>query len=319
MFPAHDGIIGSSIPQATTLSSWFLRRTRMNKYVLGSTIGEGQFGSVREATVKSTGARVAVKEIRLTRLSEGMPHPVARELLIASRINHPFIVQTIEVLPHGSSMALVMERCKSDLAAVLRSRSVFDPLPISVGGHYFKALLTALEHLHASNILHRDVKPANCFLTEGGILKLGDFGLSRMRGDGMSHEVASRWYRAPELLFGKRDYGGEVDMWSAGCILGELLRGSGDALFAGDGDINQLSKIFDVLGTPTPDTWQGVDDLPDWGKVHFESKSGCGLRGIAPLASNSALDMLTGLLCLDPLRRLTASQALQHQFFRELP
>jgi serine/threonine protein kinase len=289
----------------------------MDRYTLGPLIGEGQFGSVRAATVKSTGQMVAVKLLHVPRLAEGIPHPVARELLVASRVSSPFLVQTIEVLPYGSHMVLVMERCTEDLATLLHRCTLTRPFPLSIAQSYMKMLLSALHTLHAGGVLHRDVKPANCFIAGDGRLKLGDFGLSRARStdDDMSHEVVSRWYRAPELLFGQRRYGGEVDIWSAGCVFAEMLRGYGRPLFTGDGDISQIAKIFDVLGTPAGAASAIYRQLPDWEKVYLEEKKGSGLQSLLPFAPTAALDLLSALLDLDPGARLTAAEALRHAFF----
>lgn len=294
----------------------------MEKYVVGGVIGEGQFGSVKEAKLKSSGAPVALKLIRVNRLSEGIPHPVAREAIITTRLTScPFVVRTYEVFPYGSHLVLAMERCQTDLAAVLRAHTVYNPLPAEQAKTFLKMLLSALQYLHSLGILHRDVKPSNCLVSSkepGGLLKLGDFGLSRIKGDpgaDMSHEVASRWYRAPELLFGKRQYGGEIDMWSAGCIFGELLRGFGSPLFTGDGDISQLSRIFSVLGTPDEASWPGMCDLPDYDKVRFTTDLVEGLERLVPRAKGQGIDLLSKLLALDPAKRLTAQEALRHPYF----
>ncbi|KAG5502057.1 hypothetical protein GH5_05001 [Leishmania sp. Ghana 2012 LV757] len=287
----------------------------MDKYTLGPVIGEGQFGSVRMATVKATGQTVAVKLLHVPRLTEGIPHPVARELLIASRVDSPFLVKTIEIAPYGSHMAVVMERCVEDLACVLRKCSSVHRLPLLLTQSYMRMLLTALHALHSSGILHRDVKPSNCFVAADGCLKLGDFGLSRPVGSDMSHEVVSRWYRAPELLFGERHYGGEVDIWATGCVFAELLRGHGRPLFTGDGDISQIAKIFDVFGTPAGSTCQFYRQLPDWEKVYFEEKRGTGLQVLLPFVPSEALDLLTKMLALDPASRCSAAEALDHPFF----
>lgn len=299
--------------------------TNMDAYVVGALIGEGQFGTVKRGTVKATGAPVALKMIRINRLSEGIPHPVAREALLATRLTHQNIIRTFHVFPSGSYLVFAMEHCERDLASQLAERAVYNPLPRGQARHYMKMLLSALQYLHADGILHRDVKPSNCLISTGGgtgaaVLKLADFGLSRMKSThaDMSHEVASRWYRAPELLFGCRQYEGEIDMWSAGCVFAELLRGYGAPLFTGDGDINQLSRIFSVLGTPSEEVWPGVSQLPDYAKVHFDADRGSGLAGWIPAATPSALDLLMRLLSLDPARRPTPGEALNHPYFLEL-
>lgn len=282
---------------------------------MGTVLGEGQFGTVRKAKVKETGRPVAMKIIPVPRLAEGVPHPVARELLISAHAVSPFLVETIEVVVYRSNMVLVMERCKTDLSSLLGRYSAFSPLPLRDVRRYIYMLLRGLLCLHQKGILHRDVKPANCFITSSGVLKLGDFGLSRMRSDDMSHEVVSRWYRAPELLFGLRAYDGEIDVWSVGCVFAELLRGYGSPLFSGDGDLNQLTKIFDVLGTPTETTYPGLSSLPDWEKVHFDSKEGTGLRSLVPRAPSTALQLLTSMLTINPSARCTVTEALEHPFF----
>ncbi|AAZ12255.1 protein kinase, putative [Trypanosoma equiperdum] len=291
----------------------------MEKYLLGPSMGEGRFGSVRSAVIRGSGVPVAIKLINVTRVEEGIPHMVARELLVSMRLQHPYIIRTYEVFPYGSSVALVMERCATDLSAVLCERSPANPLSPQSAKSLFRMLLGALAYMHKEGILHRDVKPSNCFLARDGTLRLGDFGLSRMQDteESMTHEVVSRWYRPPELLLGQRHYGPEVDMWSAGCVFVELLRGYTGAFFASDGDVMQLSRIFDVLGTPTQESWPTAELLPDWGKVHFEPKNPCPLGEFFPEASGSAVDLLRGLLCLDPSRRLSAADALCHTYFNE--
>ncbi|ORC87685.1 putative protein kinase [Trypanosoma theileri] len=293
----------------------------MDQFILGPPIGEGRFGVVRAALIKESGAPVAIKMITLSRLDEGIPHPVARELLVAMRLKHPYIVHTHDVFPCGCAIALVMERCTTDLGTMLSGRSASNPLPSQNAKKLFKMLLSAVAYMHKEGILHRDVKPSNCFLTRDGVLRLGDFGLSRIwdMDESMTHEVVSRWYRAPELLLGQRRYGPEIDMWSVGCVFAELLRGYGGAFFAGDGDIRQLSKIFEVLGTPTSSSWPTAVHLPDWGKVHFEKRNPRPLREFFPEASTSALELLQRLICLDPLRRINAIEALHHDYFMEYP
>ncbi|KAF5219219.1 hypothetical protein ECC02_007824 [Trypanosoma cruzi] len=293
----------------------------MDRFIIGSPIGEGRFGVVCAAVVKESGMPAAIKFVTTPRLDEGIPHPTARELLVALRLVHPFVIRTYEVVPCGCSLALVMERCKTDLATVLSGRTASNPLPALEAKSLFKMLLLALAYIHSEGVLHRDVKPSNCFLTAEGELRLGDFGLSRVWDTeaSMTHEVVSRWYRAPELLLGQRHYGPEIDVWSSECVFAELLRGYSGAFFAGDGDIWQLSRIFDVLLTPTPTSWPSAVLLPDWGKVHFEPKRPLPLREFFPDASECALDLLRRLLCLDPQKRLTAAAALRHAYFSEYP
>ena len=137
----------------------------------------------------------------------------------------------------------------------------------------------------------------------------------------MTHEVATRWYRAPELLFGERRYTPAIDVWGAGCVFAELLAGGGTGvLFPGTGDIDQINKVFRVLGTPTPATWAGLEKLPDWSKIVFTPCEGCGLASVlGPDVCPLGLDLLTKMLALDPAKRISAADARRHPFFNTPP
>lgn len=170
----------------------------------------------------------------------------------------------MSVHPSGPSFVLVFEYMLSDLSHILRTTPV--PLSSSQVKAYMLMLLKGLSYCHENNIMHRDLKPANLLISPSGVLKLADFGLARVHRskatgtDGeepvqrpYSHQVATRWYRAPELLYGARMYDAGVDLWAVGCIFGELLNHS--PLFPGQNDIDQLYCVLSVLGTPTKESW----------------------------------------------------------------
>ncbi|XP_076039603.1 cyclin-dependent kinase 7-like [Oratosquilla oratoria] len=178
--------------------------------------------------------------------------------------------------------------------------------------------LRGLEYLHLHWILHRDLKPNNLLVNSDGILKIGDFGLARFFGSpnrAYSHQVVTRWYRAPELLFGSRSYGVGVDMWAVGCILAEMLVRC--PYFPGDSDLDQLTKIFTALGTPTDETWPERCKLPDY--VSFKHLEGSPLRDLFPAANESMLQLLGTLLAINPLKRNNCTQALQMPYFSKAP
>lgn len=293
----------------------------MENYETLEKAGEGCFGSVHVVRHKVTGSVCALKRIPVLRLDEGLPHNVAREVLIAERAEHKNICRVREVFAHGASICIVSDRCDLDLQQLLRRFTWDSRLPLWLAKSLMQDLLRALRYLHERSIVHRDVKPSNCLITSSCSLKLADFGLARLlSAEDMTHEVATRWYRAPELLFGSRRYDGKVDVWGAGCILAELLNGtSHSTLFCGDGDIDQISRIFSLLGTPTVESWPEHVSLPDWGKIMFAPIEGNRLANMLSDADPCGLDLLNQMLCLNPSKRMSACEALRHPWFTTVP
>ncbi|XP_036164372.1 cyclin-dependent kinase 7 isoform X7 [Myotis myotis] len=163
-----------------------------------------------------------------------------------------------------------------------------------------------------------DLKPNNLLLDENGVLKLADFGLAKSFGSpnrAYTHQVVTRWYRAPELLFGARMYGVGVDMWAVGCILAELLLRV--PFLPGDSDLDQLTRIFETLGTPTEEQWPDMCSLPDF--VTFKSFPGIPLQHIFIAAGDDLLALIQGLFLFNPCTRITATQALKTKYFSNRP
>jgi cell division cycle 2-like protein len=184
-------------------------------------------------------------------------------------------------------------------------------------------LISATAHMHSHWILHRDLKTSNLLMNNRGQIKIADFGLARYTGDpapALTQLVVTLWYRAPELLLGATTYGFEIDMWSIGCIFGELLMR--EPLLQGKNEIDQLSKIFELLGVPTEETWPGFRRLPNAKSLTFPKTSGTTgslLRTKFPLVTAAGVDLLGNLLKLDPKKRIKAEDALKHPYFREDP
>eukprot|EP00818_Percolomonas_sp_WS_P005732 CAMPEP_0117450422 /NCGR_PEP_ID=MMETSP0759-20121206/8460_1 /TAXON_ID=63605 /ORGANISM="Percolomonas cosmopolitus, Strain WS" /LENGTH=433 /DNA_ID=CAMNT_0005242943 /DNA_START=48 /DNA_END=1349 /DNA_ORIENTATION=+ len=174
---------------------------------------------------------------------------------------------------------------------------------------------------HRRGIMHRDLKPANLLLTNDGTLKIADFGLATIylgaQGHKYSHQVATRWYRAPELLYGSVTYDFAVDIYAVGCIFSEIINNC--PLFPGNNDIDQLTRVLTAFGNPDESSWPGISKLPDYNKISFPKCEVTPLEELIPNASPDALDLLRGMLHYDPQKRITAEEALKHPYFFKEP
>ena len=182
-------------------------------------------------------------------------------------------------------------------------------------------LLQGLVHCHRRRIMHRDLKPSNILVDHKGLqMKIADFGLARTFGlplKSYTHEVVTLWYRAPEILLGQKVYSTAVDMWSVGCIFYEMAHKR--PLFYGDSEIGQIFKIFKIMGTPTDETWQGIGELPEF-KFSFPMWKTDASQNIVKMSQNMdevAVDLLFKMVQLEPAKRISAKEALQHPYFND--
>jgi len=280
-------------------------------------IGEGTYGVVYKAIDKRSQTIVALKKIRLENEDEGVPSTTIREVsLLRELSNHPNIVNLLDVIYGNQKLHLVFEYLDQDLKKYMETAQLASQIVKS----YLYQMVKGLHFCHSRRILHRDLKPQNLLIDRSGALKLADFGLARAFGIPIrtyTHEVITLWYRAPEILLGCQQYSTPVDIWSIGCIFSEMI--SKLPLFPGDSEIDQLYKIFRVLGTPTEANWPGVTELPEY-KPTFPRWPTLSLSVVVPALVNdsSALDLLTQMLLYSPGKRLSAKTILQHPYFDEL-
>ncbi|XP_022650703.1 cyclin-dependent kinase 7-like [Varroa jacobsoni] len=282
-------------------------------------LGEGQFATVFKAKDANTGNIVAVKKIKLGSRAEardGINRTALREIKLMQELQHENVLSLLDVFGQKSDISLVFDFMITDLEAIIKdSRIILYPAHVKC---YILQCLRGLEYLHHNWILHRDLKPNNLLVDDKGILKIGDFGLAKFFGSPTriyTHQVVTRWYRSPELLFGARIYGTGVDMWAMGCILAELLLRV--PFLAGETDLDQVSKIFQCMGTPTEETWPGITQLPDY--VEFKTFPATPFEVIFTAAGDDLLELLHKLLAMDPLQRCTCTEALKMSYFSNKP
>jgi|UniRef100_A0AC35FR76 cyclin-dependent kinase 7 len=282
-------------------------------------LGEGQFAHVYQARDTITGDIVAIKKIKLAsrkEMEDGIDRSAIREIKLLREIEHENVIWLRDVIGHRKNIQLVMDFMETDLEVLIRNLDV-----TLTSGHVkniMLQLLLGLEHLHINWILHRDLKPNNLLMNSAGRLKITDFGLARYFGSPnreYSHMVVTRWYRSPELLFGARGYGTGVDIWAVGCILGELFLRK--PVFPGESDIDQLVKIFNVLGTPKEETWPDMKALPSF--MEMKADQNYTLRTVFSAASEDSLEFMQSCFEFNPSKRCTATTALQSQYFQKEP
>ncbi|VDN55519.1 unnamed protein product [Dracunculus medinensis] len=288
-------------------------------------IEEGTFGVVYRAKEKKTDEIVALKRLKMEKEKEGFPITSLREInMLIKAGNHPNIVNVREIVV-GSNMDkiyLVMEYVEHDMKTLMDSmHSRQKSFTIGQVKTLLLQLLRGVAHLHDEWVLHRDLKTSNLLLSHQGILKIGDFGLAREFGDPLkcyTPIVVTLWYRAPELLLGIKEYSTAVDMWSCGCIFAEFLKLK--PIFPGKGELDQIHKIFLDLGTPSEKIWPGYSSLPGVSKVKFEYEyNQLWKKFPSNVVDKTGLDFLNEMLRYDPNKRLTAREALKHNWFEQDP
>ncbi|KAE9610678.1 putative cyclin-dependent kinase CMGC-CDK-Pl family [Lupinus albus] len=290
----------------------------MEQYEKVEKIGEGTYGVVYKARDRITNATFALKKIRLEQEDEGVPSTAIREISLLKEMQHRNIVRLQDVVHSERRLYLVFEYLDLDLKKHMDSCPEFGKDHQQVKMFLYQ-ILCGIAYCHSHRVLHRDLKPQNLLIDRSNnALKLADFGLARAFGipvKTFTHEVVTLWYRAPEILLGSRHYSTPVDVWSVGCIFAEMINQR--PLFPGDSEIDELFKIFRIMGTPNEETWPGVTSLPDF-KSAFPKWSAKDLATLVPNLEPAGLDLLKSMLCLDPSKRITARSALEHGYFNDI-
>eukprot|EP00485_Elphidium_margaritaceum_P006311 CAMPEP_0202704750 /NCGR_PEP_ID=MMETSP1385-20130828/17392_1 /ASSEMBLY_ACC=CAM_ASM_000861 /TAXON_ID=933848 /ORGANISM="Elphidium margaritaceum" /LENGTH=416 /DNA_ID=CAMNT_0049362847 /DNA_START=232 /DNA_END=1482 /DNA_ORIENTATION=- len=332
-----------------------------SRYAICEKLGEGTYGEVYLAIDERTKELVAMKRVKsgleqkqrqkqkradnnndnnnnqhkspTQTLPNKMGFPITsvREIKILQNLHHDNILSLREVYrDQQSNVYLVFEYFDYDLAALM-------DVKMSASGNYFNVaeikcimdqLLSALKYAHEHFVVHRDLKLSNILYNRHGHIALCDWGLARMYShplQPLTPNVVTLWYRAPELLLGETRYHIAVDLWAIGCIIGELLLHR--PLIPGHSELDQLQRIYDLLGVPNPHIWPNYQQLPMLQKKPFRQQ----MQNMQATAKYSKIDtvfvhfgphcleLIKSLLAYDPSKRISAADAMEHPWFKEEP
>ena len=289
-----------------------------NKYEVIGVVGEGAYGIVYKCKNKETGKYVAIKKFKEVG-DELVKKTMKRELKMLQRLHHPNVVEFQDAFRRKGNLFLVFEFVDKNLLELLQEHpNGLDPNLIR---HLIYQLCKSIKYLHEQNIIHRDIKPENLLITDKMESKLCDFGFARLvseTNEKLTDYVATRWYRAPELLLSQGNYGKEVDYWAIGCIMGELV--DGNPLFPGENELDQIHCIQKVLGNLTDKQEEMFYNNPI-----FNGKSLLNVTKPETLEkrymgkfSKKAISFMKGLLALDPKKRLNGNTVFKHAYFEKL-
>ena len=296
-----------------------------DRYEVKKKIGQGAYGLICAATDRANGDTVAVKKIANAFEDAIDCKRTLREIRLLQHFNHENVLNLRDIMlpPPGSldqwnDIYLSLELMDTDLHYIIHSKQALTDDHIQ---YFIYQILRGLKAIHSAKVLHRDLKPNNLLVNKNCDLKICDFGLARgvddSRNQALTEYVVTRWYRAPELLVENSTYDQGIDIWSVGCILAECL--GRKALLPGRDYLQQLRLIIETLGAPTPKDLKIIENpqaveyiqaLPKKTPQRFEV--------LYPNANPLAIDLMQKMLVFDPSGRISAAQALEHEYLRAL-
>merc|ERR1712183_6597 len=285
-------------------------------------IGEGAYGMVVSAMDTVTQTKVAIKKISPFE-HQTYCQRTLREIKILNRIQHENIIDIRDILRSPSidtlrDVYIVQSLMETDLYKLLKTQRLSNDHIC----YFLYQILRGLKYIHSANVLHRDLKPSNLLLNTTCDLKICDFGLARVADPDHDHTgflteyVATRWYRAPEIMLNSKGYTKSIDIWSVGCILAEML--SNRPIFPGKHYLDQLNHILGILGSPSPEDLNCI--INDKARSYLQSlpfKPKIPWTRLYPNAHPQALDLLERMLTFNPNRRIKVEEALAHPYLEQ--
>ena len=300
------------------MSSRSSTQRHVSRYTVIKAVGKGTFGVVYEAEEYGTGRIVAVKKVFQDKNYKN------RELSIMKLLKHPNVVTLYnsfftETENGNEYLHLVMEYIPDTLykynKRYVKARTL---LPLIYVKLYTYQMFKGLAYIHSLGICHRDIKPQNILIDpKTHIVKICDFGSAKRLSPNEPNVsyICSRYYRAPELIFGATQYTVAVDIWSTACVVAEML--TGVSLFPGENNVDQMVEIIKVLGTPTPEEIRQMN--PNYNSFNFPNIQKRDLKDVFHQCNDpTAIDFMSKLLVYIPQNRLSAAEVLNHPFFDEL-
>ncbi|XP_060516226.1 mitogen-activated protein kinase p38b-like [Cylas formicarius] len=282
------------------------------RYRMLSAVGSGAYGQVCSAVDTQTKKKVAIKKLARPFQTAVHAKRTYRELKLLKHMRHENVIGLLDVFYpkyDNSQIYLVTHLMGADLNNIIRTQRLTDD---HVQFLVYQ-ILRGLKYIHSAGIIHRDLKPSNIAVNEDCELKILDFGLARPTETEMTGYVATRWYRAPEIMLNWMHYNQTVDIWSVGCIMAELL--TGKTLFPGTDHIHQLNLIMEILGTPSEDFMSRINS--ESARNYINSLPPMPKKDLQQYfvgANPRAVDLLSLMLEIDSDKRITAEQALAHSY-----
>ena len=304
----------------------------MNNFIVLEEICQTQFSTILRCKNKTTRDIVVLKEIRQKKTEDAPSKEVLREILIMMNFSHPHIVKYNSVFVHKCQVVIEMEFCISSLSNVIKKIS--KPFYIGQVKKIVRSIALGIKFLHDHDIIHRDIKPGNIFIDENCVVKIGDFGSARISSQqkketeeieekkkgGASKEkkekrpltpgVGTKWYKAPEIIFGDKHYNKSVDIWSFGCLMAEMFLL--EPLFPGSTDFEMINLIFSFIGFSKEDEKVLKPQL----HINYRERPKNIFENTFDTAEKDSIDLMSRMLVANPNKRISVEEILEHPFLK---